>query len=143
MGELGNPPQKFEKVMKMASEEGYRLVSHAGEEGPAEYVRDAIDILNVDRIDHGVRSVDDDKLVERIAKMRTPLTLCPLSNLKLCVVDKMEDFPFASLWTRTFAVRSTRTIRHISGDTSTTTSEVFERVQLDGEDLQELAKNSF
>merc|ERR1711907_894398 len=71
--ELGNPPQKFEKVMKMASEEGYRLVSHAGEEGPAEYVRD--------RIDHGVRSVDDDKLVERIAKMRMPLTLCPLSNL--------------------------------------------------------------
>merc|ERR1711988_1595320 len=89
--ELGNPPQKFEKVMKMASEEGYRLVSHAGEEGPAEYVRDAIDILNVDQIDHGVRSVDDDKLVERIAKMRMPLTLCPLSNLKLCVVDKMED----------------------------------------------------
>merc|ERR1712146_693946 len=108
-----------------ASEEGYRLVSHAGEEGPAEYVRDAIDILNVDRIDHGVRSVDDDKLVERIAKMRMPLTLCPLSNLKLSSSIKWKTSHCASLWMRTFVAPSTRTIRHTSGDTSTTTSEVL------------------
>merc|ERR1719502_67193 len=142
--ELGNPPQKFEKVMKMAREEGYRLVSHAGEEGPAEYVRDAIDILNVDRIDHGVRSVDDDKLVERIAKMRMPLTLCPLSNLKLCVVDKMEDFPLRKLMDANVCCTiNSDDPAYFGGYINDNFRSVQKACNLTAEDLQELAKNSF
>lgn len=95
--ELGNPPSKFERVMKMSRENGYQLVSHAGEEGPPDYIRETIDVLDVDRIDHGIRSVEDDDLVKRIAKEQIPLTLCPLSNCKLCVFKRMEDFPLHAL----------------------------------------------
>ncbi|NNF77440.1 MAG: adenosine deaminase [Rhizobiales bacterium] len=91
--ELGHPPEKFERVFKAAAEAGFVLVAHAGEEGPAEYVRGALDSLNVARIDHGNNSLDDPVLLERIAKEQIALTMCPLSNLRLCVIDKMSDHP--------------------------------------------------
>jgi adenine deaminase len=90
-GELGNPPEKFAKVFKRCKELGFHLVAHAGEEGPPAYVWAALDVLQVERIDHGVQSSKDALLVQRLAKDRIPLTVCPLSNLKLCVVPSLAQ----------------------------------------------------
>jgi adenosine deaminase len=89
--EVGNPPEKFLDVFTRAREEGFRVVAHAGEEGPPEYIWQALDILGAERIDHGVRAVEDERLVERLREDRIPLTVCPLSNVKLRVFDKLED----------------------------------------------------
>lgn len=91
--ELGHPPSKFARVFARAAEMGLKRVAHAGEEGPPEYVREALDILHVDRLDHGNRSLEDEALVRRLAEERITLTVCPLSNLKLCVVKDMADHP--------------------------------------------------
>jgi len=89
--ETGNPPSKFEKLFKKAIENNFITVAHAGEEGPPEYMWEALDILNVKRIDHGVQCLKDEKLVEQLFKNQTPLTVCPLSNVKLRVFNKLED----------------------------------------------------
>ena len=89
--EDGFPPKIFERVFAKASEEGLRKVAHAGEEGPAEYIWQALDLLGVSRIDHGVKCTEDEKLMERLLKEQVPLTVCPLSNTKLRVFEKMED----------------------------------------------------
>ncbi|MDP9124400.1 MAG: adenosine deaminase [Pseudomonadota bacterium] len=87
--EMGHPPEKFERVFARARAQGLRRVAHAGEEGPPAYIRAALDVLNVERIDHGVRCVEDPALVARLARERTPLTVCPLSNVKLRVFDDL------------------------------------------------------
>lgn len=89
--ESGNPPQKFVNVFARAREQGLLTVAHAGEEGPAQYIRDSIDLLQVTRIDHGVRITEDPELVTQCIASRIPLTVCPLSNLKLCVFNSMAD----------------------------------------------------
>jgi adenosine deaminase len=89
--ELGNPPKKFEKLFKKASDEGFITVAHAGEEGPTEYIWDSVNLLKVKRIDHGVQCLKDEKLIEELKKKQIPLTVCPLSNVKLCVFDKLEN----------------------------------------------------
>lgn|SRR5690625_3871636 len=89
--EKNNPPEKFARVFKRCKDLGFRLVAHAGEEGPADYVRDALDILQVDRIDHGVRAEEDPQLMRRLIQEQTPLTVCPLSNLRLKVVESLDD----------------------------------------------------
>tara|TARA_R110002110_G_scaffold33636_7_gene115282 strand:- start:2938 stop:3972 length:1035 start_codon:yes stop_codon:yes gene_type:complete len=91
--ELGHPPAKFRRVFAEAARQGYRLVAHCGEEGPAEYVRDGLDLLKIDRIDHGNRALDDRELTARIAREGIALTVCPLSNLRLQVVTDMKDHP--------------------------------------------------
>lgn len=91
--ELGHPPSKFKNVFGRARDEGFRLVAHAGEEGPPDYVWQAIDVLGVDRVDHGNRALEDKELVRRIARDGIPLTVCPLSNLRLRVVDDMRSHP--------------------------------------------------
>ena len=91
--ELGHPPEKFARVFAEARAAGLRLVAHAGEEGPPEYVLQALDILGIDRLDHGNRSLEDPVLTARLARTGMTLTVCPLSNLKLCVVDNMADHP--------------------------------------------------
>lgn len=91
--ELGHPPSQFARVFAAAREAGLKLVCHAGEEGPPEYVWEALDILKIDRIDHGNRSLEDPTLVERIVKDGLTLTVCPLSNLKLCVVNDLKQHP--------------------------------------------------
>ncbi len=96
-GERGNPPSKFVNVFAKARELGLRVVAHAGEEGPAGYIYEALDLLKVDRIDHGVRCDEDPELVARLARERIPLTVCPLSNLKLCVVKDLRNHNFAKL----------------------------------------------
>ena len=91
--EVGHPPSKFRNVFARARMMGLKLTAHAGEEGPPEYVYEALDILHVDRIDHGNRSLEDPALVERIVKQGLTLTVCPLSNHKLCVVNDLNDHP--------------------------------------------------
>lgn len=91
--EVGNPPSKFARVFERARAEGFLAVAHAGEEGPPEYVVEALDILKVSRIDHGVRCMEDASLVERLRDERIPLTVCPLSNLKLKVVHDLAHHP--------------------------------------------------
>ena len=89
--EKGNPPKKFEKLFKKASENEFITVAHAGEEGPPEYIWEALNLLNVSRIDHGVQCLKDEKLVEILTKNQIPLTVCPLSNIKLKVFNTLED----------------------------------------------------
>jgi len=91
--ELGHPPEKFQRVFDAARALDLRCVAHAGEEGPAEYVWQALDLLKVDRIDHGNRALDDPALVERLRASGMTLTVCPLSNLRLCVVGRLEHHP--------------------------------------------------
>lgn len=95
--EVGHPPEKFARVFAKAREAGFRLVAHAGEEGPPAYVAGALDALAVERIDHGVRAMEDSALVARLATAKVPLTVCPLSNLKLCVVDDLAAHPLARM----------------------------------------------
>lgn len=89
--EVGHPPSKFERVFAKARAEGYLAVAHAGEEGPPAYIWEALDLLKVSRIDHGVRAAEDPKLIERLIEEQIPLTVCPLSNTKLCVFDDMSQ----------------------------------------------------
>jgi adenosine deaminase len=89
--ELGNPPSKFAAVFDRARKEGFLTVAHAGEEGPPAYIKEALDILQVKRIDHGVRCEEDPALIERLARERVPLTVCPLSNVRLKVFDRLES----------------------------------------------------
>ncbi|GAC1538710.1 MAG: adenosine deaminase [Candidatus Velthaea sp.] len=89
--EVGNPPSKFARVFERARAEGWLTVAHAGEEGPPAYVWEALDLLRVSRIDHGVRSLEDPRLVRRLRDERIPLTVCPLSNVKLRVFDTLDD----------------------------------------------------
>lgn len=95
--EMGNPPSKFVNVFKASAEHGYKLVAHAGEEGPVEYIWEALDVLKVIRIDHGNRCLDDEKLVRRLVEEKIPLTLCPTSNVALKVIQKMEEHPVAKM----------------------------------------------
>ena len=96
-GERGNPPEKFARVFARCRELGLRLVAHAGEEGPPAYIWSALDDLHVERIDHGVRCVEDPALVKRLAQERMPLTVCPLSNVKLCVYKSMAEHQLPAL----------------------------------------------
>ena len=96
-GERGNPPEKFARVFARCRELGLHLVAHAGEEGPPAYIESALDVLQVQRIDHGVRCTESSGLVQRLARERMPLTVCPLSNVKLCVFKSMADHNLPAL----------------------------------------------
>ncbi len=95
--EMGHPPAKFERVFAKAREEGFHIVAHAGEEGPPEYIYEALDLLKVERIDHGNTCLKDPELVKRLVSEQIPLTVCPLSNTKLCVVDDMKNHPLPEM----------------------------------------------
>ncbi|HEY4398281.1 MAG TPA: adenosine deaminase [Acidimicrobiia bacterium] len=99
-GEAGNPPEKFRAVFDRARAEGFLTVAHAGEEGPAEYIWQALDLLHVRRVDHGVRCTEDDRLVERLVAEQTPLTVCPFSNVKLRVFPDLQHHNFGELFDR-------------------------------------------
>lgn len=96
-GERGNPPEKFARVFERCRALGLRRVAHAGEEGSADYIRHALDLLQAERIDHGVHCLDDPELVVRLVRQRIPLTVCPLSNVKLCVFPELSAHPVAKL----------------------------------------------
>jgi adenine deaminase len=102
--ERGNPPEKFKAVFDRARSEGFKTVAHAGEEGPPDYIWQALDLLHVARIDHGVQCIHDELLVRRLHDTRTPLTVCPLSNIKLRVFDRLEDHNLKQLLDRGLCV---------------------------------------
>jgi adenine deaminase len=95
--EVGHPPEKFQRVFARCRELGLSIVAHAGEEGPPDYIWQALQLLQAERIDHGVRCLEDPVLVAELARRRTPLTVCPLSNLKLCVVPTLAEHPMRQL----------------------------------------------
>lgn len=102
--ELGHPPEKFKRAFQQAKEAGLLTVAHAGEEGPAQNIIDSVEMLGVSRVDHGVRCVEDASLVEALIKSKMPLTVCPLSNIKLCVFDEMEQHNIVDLLRKGVAV---------------------------------------
>jgi adenosine deaminase len=117
--EMGHPPSKFQRVFDKAREMGLKLVAHAGEEGPPEYVWEAVDGLKVDRIDHGNRSLEDPELVEKLVHMQIPLTVCPQSNLRLAVIKDMADHPIRKMLGMDFRDVVKR-IEHLKGQSSPT-----------------------
>ncbi|MGS0742366.1 adenosine deaminase [Glaciimonas sp. GG7] len=142
--ERGNPPEKFAKVFARCRQLGFHTVAHAGEEGPPEYVRNSLDLLQVERIDHGVRSEEDPALMLRLAQERTPLTVCPLSNLKLRVVDNMADHNLARLLHAGIAVTiNSDDPAYFGGYMNANYLAVAESLQLSRTELVQLTRNSF
>lgn len=142
--EVGHPPSKFERVFSAARERDLKLVAHAGEEGPPAYVREALDLLNVDRIDHGNRALEDEALVERLAREEMTLTVCPLSNLKLCVVNGMSAHPLKRMLD--LGLRATVNSddpSYFGGYMMDNFKAVIEALDLTKDDIKALAKNSF
>ncbi|AMU94106.1 MAG: adenosine deaminase [Sphingopyxis terrae] len=142
--EVGHPPAKFQRVFARARNLGLRLVAHAGEEGPPEYVHEALDLLGVDRIDHGNRSLEDEALVARLADDAMCLTVCPLSNLKLCVVDDMTAHPLkAMLDAGLLATVNSDDPSYFGGYVNANYTVVADALDLSRDELVTLARNSF
>lgn len=142
--ELGHPPEKFERVFAEAAQQGYLLVAHAGEEGPADYVWQALDVLKVNRIDHGVRSEEDPVLLERLRAEAMPLTVCPLSNLKLCVVDDMQQHNIQRLLQQGLCVMvNSDDPSYFGGYMNDNFIAIAEALNLSNEEIKQLAINSF
>jgi len=95
--EVGNPPSKFDRLYQRVDEAGLRRIAHAGEEGPASYITEALEVLHVERIEHGIRCKEDTDVVQRLVGEQVPLTVCPLSNVRLRAVDKLADHPLPEM----------------------------------------------
>lgn len=142
--EVGHPPSKFEQVFKAARERGLKIVAHAGEEGPPDYIYEALDLLHIDRLDHGNRSLEDDKLIERLAREEMTLTVCPLSNLKLCVVDDMAAHPLKRMLDLNLrATVNSDDPSYFGGYMMDNFAAVIDALDLTKDDIRTLAKNSF
>lgn len=142
--ERDNPPSKFKNVYEASVKEGYIPVAHAGEEGSAEYVWEAIDILGVKRIDHGNNSLQDEKLVQEIIKRDLALTVCPLSNTALQVVDDLKNHPLKNMMKLGLKVTiNSDDPAYFGGQVNKNYLEIQEALDLTKKDLYELAKNSF
>ena len=141
--EVGHPPSKFERVFNQARDAGFIAVAHAGEEGPPSYVREALDLLRVARIDHGNRALENPELIERLAKEQIPLTVCPLSNLKLCVVQDIREHPLKRMLDAgLMATVNSDDPAYFGGYLLDNYSAVRDALKLDTEDIVTLAKNS-
>jgi len=142
--ERGNPPGKFKEVFDRARSEGLLTVAHAGEEGPADYVREALDLLHVARIDHGNHALDDPALMERLARERVPLTLCPLSNLRLRVIDDIRSHPLRKMLEKGLLVTvNSDDPAYFGGYINENYVAVQQALGLSNDALAELARNSF
>jgi len=142
--EVGHPPAKFAEVFDQARHEGFLTVAHAGEEGPPEYIWEALDLLKVERIDHGVRSLEDPALVERLAKEQIPLTVCPLSNVKLRVFDTLQEHNLKELLDAGLrATINSDDPAYFGGYIGDNFLQTQQALNLDIDDIQTLAKNSF
>ena len=142
--EVGHPPAKFERVFAKAREAGFLIVAHAGEEGPPEYIWEALDLLKVNRIDHGVRSEEDKQLMARLIAEKMPLTVCPLSNLKLCVVNDMKEHNIRRLLQQGVHVTvNSDDPSYFGGYMNDNFIAIQQALDLSNEELKQLAINSF
>jgi adenosine deaminase len=142
--EVGHPPEKFARVFARCRELGLRIVAHAGEEGPAEYIWQALDVLGAERIDHGVRCLEDPALVARLAAERVPLTVCPLSNLKLCVVKNLAQHPLKRLLDAGLcATVNSDDPAYFDGYLNDNFAQTVQALNLSEADVVQLVRNSF
>jgi len=142
--EKGNPPNKFEKLFKKASENNFITVAHAGEEGPYEYIWEALNFLNVKRIDHGVQCLKDEKLVEELSKKQIPLTVCPLSNIKLRVFNKLNEHNLKKMLDKKLMVMvNSDDPAYFGGYLNQNLIETQSALNLSYEDIKTLLINSF
>jgi len=142
--EIGNPPSKFQEVFTRAREAGFLTVAHGGEEGPAKYVREALELLKVSRIDHGNHCLDDDKLTEELIRRKIPLTVCPLSNLRLKVIDRMEEHPLRRMMERGLLVTvNSDDPAYFGGYINENYLAITKALNLTADEIYTLAKNSF
>jgi len=142
--EVGHPPVKFREVYEAAAGLGLRRVAHAGEEGPPSYITEALDILGVERVDHGLRCMEDPELVARLVRERVPLTLCPLSNVRLRAVDVLAEHPLpAMLDAGLLCTVNSDDPAYFGGYVGDNFGAVREALGLGEERLRELARNSF
>lgn len=142
--ELGHPPSKFRQVFDKAREAGFLTVAHAGEEGPPEYIWEAIQLLGVSRIDHGVRCIEDPKLVDYLIEHQIPLTVCPLSNIKLCVFDAMTNHNLKQLLDLGLCITvNSDDPAYFGGYVGENFQEIQSSLHLSNRDIYQLAKNSF
>jgi adenosine deaminase len=142
--EKGNPPSKFEKVFKASVEQGYIALAHAGEEGNADYVWEALDLLKIKRIDHGNNALQDAKLVDEIIKRDMALTVCPLSNKALQVVPHLNDHPLKKMMDMGLKVTvNSDDPAYFGGQVNQNYIEIQKALSLSKKDIYELAKNSF
>jgi adenosine deaminase len=141
--EVGHPPEKFERVFARCRELGLKIVAHAGEEGPPEYMWQAIDLLKVQRIDHGVAALQDPLLMAELAHTRMPLTVCPLSNLKLCVVKDLRDHPLKRMLDAGLCVTvNSDDPAYFGGYMNANFEQMVQALDLRREDVVQLARNS-
>lgn len=142
--ELGHPPEKYQHVFAQAKKDGFKVVAHAGEEGPADYVKQAVELLHVDRIDHGNRCLDDDILTAQIAHKGLALTVCPLSNLKLRVVKDLKDHPIKKMLKKgLLATINSDDPAYFGGYVNDNYSQLAEAVGLTEDEVFTLVENSF
>lgn len=142
--EVGHPPSKFQKVFEAAAKEGYKIVAHAGEEGDSSYIWEAINLLHVERIDHGIRCDEDAKLVELLIEKQIPLTVCPLSNVKLKAVKSMHEHNILKLLRQGVLVTvNSDDPAYFGGYMNENYEAICENLDLSSEELKTLAKNSF
>ena len=142
--EVDNPPSKFKRVFNKAMEEGFLTVAHAGEEGPPEYIWEALDLLKVKRIDHGIRCLEDEKLVKRLRDDQIPLTVCPLSNVKLYIFKKLKDHNLKRLLNKGLIVMvNSDDPAYFGGYLSKNFIECQKSLNLTKEDIKRLVINSF
>jgi adenosine deaminase len=142
--EVGHPPEKFREVFERARSAGFRAVAHAGEEGPPDYIWQALDLLGAERIDHGVRCLEDRRLVQRLEADRTPLTVCPFSNVKLRVVDTLEQHPLAAMLEHGLcATVNSDDPAYFGGYVGENLSGVASALRLDDDAIVQLVRNSF
>ncbi|MBU0533058.1 adenosine deaminase [Candidatus Micrarchaeota archaeon] len=142
--EVGNPPSKFKHVFDKARKEGFLTVAHAGEEGPASYIREALGLLHVSRIDHGNHALDDENLVNELVKRKMPLTVCPLSNLKLAVVKDLKKHPLKLMMEKgLFVTINSDDPAYFGGYLNENYLAISHALTLNRDDIIKLAKNSF
>jgi adenosine deaminase len=142
--EVGHPPSKFVKVFEEARRNGLHIVCHAGEEGPPEYITEALDLLHAERIDHGVRCMEDPTLVERLAAEQIPLTVCPLSNVRLCVYPDMSQHPLKRMLEAGLRVTvNSDDPPYFGGYVNENFTAVQQALDLSRQELIQLARNSF
>ncbi len=142
--EKGNPPSKFKRLFESAIKEGFLTVAHAGEEGPPEYIWDSLNILKVKRIDHGVQCLKDDLLVKKLIENQIPLTVCPLSNIKLCVFDKLENHNLKKMLDKGLRVMiNSDDPAYFGGYLNKNLIETSKALNLTIKDVKKLLENSF